>query len=136
MNADDLIVREMQVAAKAAMKNAYCPYSKFRVGAAVLTESGEIFAGCNVEDASYGLTMCAERNAIFQAVARGQRKIKAVVVVTPKKGVTPCGACRQVINEFNPDADIFSFGKGAAAQHFKLSQLLPDAFGPKNLGRK
>ena len=136
MKATDDIVKRMRVAAKAAMKNAYCRYSKFRVGAAVLTESGEIFAGCNVEDASYGLTMCAERNAIFQAVAKGQRKIRAVVVVTPKKPVPPCGACRQVINEFNPDADIFSFGKSAVARHFTLSQLLPDAFGPKNLGRK
>ena len=97
MNADDLVVQEMRVAAETAMNNAYCRYSKFRVGAAVLTSDGEIFAGCNVENASYGLTMCAERNAIFQAVAKGalskERKLKAVVVVTPKEKVTPpCGA--------------------------------------------
>lgn len=79
----------MRTAARTAMRNAYCGYSKFRVGAAVLTDGGEIFAGCNVENASYGLTMCAERNAIFQAVAKGaltkDRKLKAVVIVTPKK---------------------------------------------------
>src|SRR5881394_3925051 len=102
MNADDLIVREMQVAAEGAMKNAYCRYSKFRVGAAVLSDDGQIFAGCNVENASYGLTMCAERNAIFQAVAAGKlskdQKLKAVAIVTQAEELTaPCGACRQVI---------------------------------------
>ena len=141
MNADDLVVREMQVAAEAAMQNAYCRYSKFRVGAAVLTADGQIFAGCNVENASYGLTICAERNAIFQAVAKGavakDKPLKAVVVVTPTEELTPpCGACRQVINEFNPDAEIFIFGKGDVAQYFKLSELLPRAFGPENLGDK
>src|SRR5438477_2466678 len=141
MKMDDLVVQEMRVAAETAMNNAYCRYSKFRVGAAVLTEGGEIFAGCNVENASYGLTMCAERNAIFQAVAAGalseQRKLKAVVVVTLAKKLTaPCGACRQVIYEFceEADADIFIFGtKGA--ESFKLSTLLPHAFGPKDLGK-
>ena len=134
MSTDDLVVREMQVAAEAAMKNAYCRYSKFRVGAAVLSDDGQIFAGCNVENASYGLTMCAERNAIFQAVAQGVRKVKAVVIVTPTEKVTPpCGGCRQVINEFGPGAEIFVFGSGKAARQFKLSDLLPDAFGPDNL---
>jgi len=137
MNADDLIVREMQVAAEGAMKNAYCRYSKFRVGAAVLSDDGQIFAGCNVENASYGLTMCAERNAIFQAVAQGARKVKAVVIVTPTETLTPpCGGCRQVINEFGPEAEIFVFGSGNTARHFKLSELLPDAFGPENLGQE
>ena len=134
MEADDLIVGEMRVAAEAAMNNAYCRYSKFRVGAAVLLEGGEIFSGCNVENASYGLTMCAERNAIFQAVARGLRKLKAVVIVTPTdKSTPPCGACRQVISEFGPDAEIFVFGSGSVAQQWKLSDLLPDAFGPQDL---
>jgi len=139
MNADDLVVGEMRVAAEGAMKNAYCRYSNFQVGAAVLAD-GEIFAGCNVENASYGLTMCAERNAIFQAVAKGfltkDRKIKAVVIVTPAENLTPpCGACRQVIYEFceEADADIFIFGKGNKVASFKLSALLPEAFGPKDL---
>src|ERR1051326_182985 len=131
----------MREAAEAAMANAYCAYSGFRVGAAVLCVNGEIFGGCNVEDASYGLTMCAERNAIFQAVAKGalskERKLKAVVVVTPTETLTaPCGACRQVIHEFGPDAEIFLCGTGATVQQFKLSDLLPHAFGPKDLEEK
>jgi cytidine deaminase len=130
----DPIVQEMRAAARAAMRNAYCRYSKFRVGAAVLTDEGEIFAGCNVENASYGLTMCAERNAIFQAVAKGRQKITAVVVVTPTKTLTPpCGACRQVINEFGPKAEVFIFGSGKTGRKINLSKLLPDAFGPLNL---
>jgi cytidine deaminase len=134
MDANDLVVGEMRVAAEAAMKNAYCRYSKFRVGAAVLSDDGEIFAGCNVENASYGLTICAERNAIFQGVARGLRKLNAVVIVTPTdKATPPCGACRQVIYEFGPNAEIFVFGSGNVAQQFKLSDLLPDAFGPEDL---
>lgn len=139
MAPDDLVVGEMRVAAEEAMKNAYCRYSRFRVGAAVLSDAGEIFAGCNVENASYGLTMCAERNAIFQAVAEGaitkERKLKAVVIVTAATKLTPpCGACRQVIYEFceEADADIFIFG-GNEVGSFKLSALLPDAFGPKDV---
>jgi cytidine deaminase len=136
MSPGDPVVQRMRSAARAAMKNAYCDYSEFRVGAAVLSAEGEIFAGCNVENASYGLTICAERNAIFQAIAKGRREIKAVVIVTPKKKLTPpCGACRQVINEFNPNAEVFIFGRGKAGKRLKLSKLLPKAFGPRNLGR-
>jgi len=140
MKQREAIVQEMRAAARTAMRNAYCGYSKFRVGAAVLTAGGEIFAGCNVENASYGLTMCAERNAIFQAVAKGavskDSSLKAVVIVTPKKKLTPpCGACRQVINEFGPNAEIFIFGRGKTGQKITLSKLLPRAFGPLNLGR-
>src|SRR5271169_5350356 len=93
---------DLIAAARQAASHAYCPYSRFHVGAAILTGRGGIFAGCNVENASYGLTICAERNAIFQAVARqGATKIRAVLVYTPtKKPTAPCGACRQVINEF------------------------------------
>src|SRR5205807_10272171 len=96
-------------AAKSAMKNAHAPYSKFKVGAAMLTTKGEVFTGCNVENASYGLTNCAERTAIFSAVAKfGSRmRIRAIAVVN-NHGVpcSPCGACRQVIYEFGPDARI------------------------------
>src|SRR4051812_21859703 len=140
MKASDPIVQQMRVAAEAAMKNAYCLYSDFRVGAAVLSAVDTIFAGCNVENASYGLTMCAERNAIFQAVAKGElsrgRKLKAVVVVTPQEKLTPpCGACRQVIYEFceEADADIFIFGANNKVDSFKLSALLPHPFGPKDV---
>ncbi len=121
-------------AAKDASEHAYCPYSRFRVGAAVLTESGEIFSGCNVENASYGLTICAERNAIFHTLSRGQNRLMAVVVYTPTAvPSSPCGACRQVINEFGPEAEVISVCDGPGRIHKPLSQLLPDAFGPHNL---
>lgn len=137
MKAGDGIVEEMRRKARVAMKNAYCRYSNFRVGAAVRTRDGKIFAGCNVENASYGLTSCAERNAIFQAVAEGHRDITTVVIVTPKQKLTPpCGACRQVINEFGPRAEVFIFGRGKTGKKLKLSELLPRAFGPLNLGQK
>ncbi len=103
--------------ARKAMKNAYAPYSKFRVGAAILTASGETFVGCNVENASYGMTNCAERTAIFAAVAQLGPKIEIrAVAVTNDHGVpcAPCGACRQVIYEFGPDATVFFRGKNGA----------------------
>lgn len=134
MNVGDPEVQKMREAALSACQNAYCPYSKFPVGAAVLSAEGEIFAGCNVENASYGLTICAERNAIFQAVANGRRSFSAVVIVTPTDlPASPCGACRQVINEFGPDADVFIFGQSNTATHLKMSKLLPEAFGPRNM---
>jgi cytidine deaminase len=129
---------KLKAAAMEASRNAYCRYSRFRVGAAVLSETGEIFAGCNVENASYGLTMCAERNAIFQAVAKSavgeKKRIKALLIYTPTASATPpCGACRQVINEFGPDAEIYSVCDSPQMLHHKLSDLLPEAFGPANL---
>lgn len=136
MHVDDPVISQLRDAALAAAKNAYCPYSKFPVGAAVLTENGEIFAGCNVENASFGLTICAERNAIFQAVASGHNRVRVLVVVTSTDQPTPpCGSCRQVINEFGEDAEVFSFGKGNQVLQHRLKELLPHAFGPKNLGR-
>ncbi len=128
---------QLVAAARQAAERAYCPYSLFRVGAAVLTDTGEIFAGCNVENASYGLTICAERNAIFHAVAAlpGRLTIQAVVVFTPTAEPTaPCGGCRQVINEFGPDAEVVSVCNGPKMMAYRLSELLPDAFGPRNLG--
>jgi len=137
MDVADPIIQQMRLAAAAVAEKAYCPYSHFPVGAAVLTESGEIFAGCNVENASYGLTICAERNAIFQAVARGASTIRAVVISTRTADpAPPCGACRQVINEFGPNATVFSFGLGTSAAVHSLAELLPWAFGPSNLGLK
>ncbi len=135
MDVDDPIIQQMRLAAAAAAEKAYCPYSHFPVGAAVLTESGEVFAGCNVENASYGLTICAERNAIFQAVAHGASTIRAVVISTRTVDpAAPCGACRQVINEFGPNATVFSFGQGTRVAVHPLAELLPSAFGPGNLG--
>ncbi len=136
MEVSPQVYSELVAAARAAAERAYCPYSQFKVGAAVLTAAGEIFAGCNVENASYGLTICAERNAIFQAVAqgRGPLSIRAVVVFTPTATPTaPCGACRQVINEFGPDARLISLCDGPVALESSLGILLPQAFGPANL---
>jgi cytidine deaminase len=129
-------LRKLKAAAKTAAGRAYAPYSKFTVGAAILTFSGKIFSGCNVENASYGLTNCAERTAIFNAVAAGERKLrlKCVVVYTPTDMPTaPCGACRQVINEFGPNARILSICRGKGQISSSTHELLPDSFGPANL---
>jgi len=116
--------------AKKVMKNAHAPYSKFRVGAAVLLSNGKIFSGCNVENASYGMTNCAERTAIFSAVAQLGPKIEIrAVAVANDHGVpcSPCGACRQVIYEFGPDATVFFQGaQGPKQAH--ISDLLPEGF--------
>jgi cytidine deaminase len=123
-------------AACEAAGRAYCPYSKFQVGAAVLTDSGELYSGCNVENASYGLTICAERNAICQMVARSSRplRIRAILVYTPTATPTaPCGACRQVINEFGPDALVLSRCDGPDTIRTTLRDLLPQSFGPHDL---
>src|SRR5579872_4407899 len=116
--------------AQKAMKNAHVPYSNFRVGAAVLLSNGKIFSGCNVENASYGMTNCAERTAIFSAVAMLGPKIEIrAVSVANGQGVpcSPCGACRQVIYEFGPDATIFFQGKTGPKQTH-ITQLLPEGF--------
>lgn len=119
----------LAAAARNASRHAYCPYSGFAVGAAVLTGEGRVFAGCNVENASFGLTLCAERNAIAQAVAAGARAIVAVAVYTPTSAPTaPCGACRQVIAEFG-DAQVQSLCDGAAVARWSAADLLPHAFG-------
>jgi cytidine deaminase len=134
MALDDSLVQRLIAAAREASERAYCPYSRFPVGAAVLTDDDALFTGCNVENASYGLTICAERNAIFQAVGRGARRIKAIVVFTPTaKPASPCGACRQVINEFGPDAEVISVCGGPDILRRTLAELLPDAFGPHDL---
>ncbi|HEV7926674.1 MAG TPA: cytidine deaminase [Verrucomicrobiae bacterium] len=128
------VLRELEREARRASKRAYIRYSHFPVGAAVLTGEGKILAGCNVENASYGLTICAERNAIFQAIAQGASTIRAVLVYTPtKKPTAPCGACRQVINEFGPDAEIICVCNGKKIIRRKLSALLVEPFGPLNL---
>jgi cytidine deaminase len=127
---------QLLAAAREAAGRAYCPYSRFPVGAAILLAGGEIVAGCNVENASYGLTICAERNAIFRAVARASNPliVRAVLVYTPTPAPTaPCGACRQVINEFGPDAAIRCVCDGPQIIETSLADLLPSAFGPRNL---
>src|ERR1700731_62020 len=116
--------------ARAAMKNAYAPYSKFRVGSAVLTTTGKVFVGCNVENASYGMTNCAERTAIFSAVAQLGPKIEIrAVTVVNDQGVpcSPCGACRQVIYEFGPEATVF-FLSTSGPKQVHITTLLPEGF--------
>jgi cytidine deaminase len=121
--------------AREAATHAYAPYSGFAVGAAVLTDGGEIHSSTNVENASFGLSNCAERNAIFQAVAHGARKLEALAVYTPTTAATmPCGACRQVLAEFGADAIIICCtDDDARERRFGLAELLPAAFGPASL---
>lgn len=127
---------ELIAAARRAYENAYAPYSNFRVGAALLLENGQIFSGCNVENASYGLTNCAERTAIFSAISTlgaKQVRIRAIAVVNDREvPCSPCGACRQVISEFGPDADVFYIGP-AGIQQNNMRELLPDSFGSDSL---
>ena len=133
---DDRQRSDLVIAAREAASRAYCPYSKFPVGAAILTDGGEIFAGCNVENASYGLTICAERAALFQAIVRtgSPLRIQAVVVYTPTPAPTaPCGACRQVLNEFGPRTQVLAVCDGYETIETTLQDLLPQAFGPQNL---
>ncbi|HOW27979.1 MAG TPA: cytidine deaminase [Elusimicrobiota bacterium] len=117
-----------------AREKAYAPYSKFLVGAAVLMDSGKIYTGCNVENASYGLTCCAERTAIFKAVSEGEKKIKAIAIVldAPDYGA-PCGACRQVIYEFGPKAEVIMGTVTGRYEIRPITDLIPLAFGPDNL---
>lgn len=125
----------LQAAAKHASEQAYAPYSKFPVGVAVMAASGKIYTGCNVENASYGGTVCAERNAVAAAVVAGERQFNALVVYTPQQQLTPpCGICRQVIAEFfTPDAPIASCNHLQQQQSWTLEQLLPAAFTPTYL---
>ena len=127
--------REALVAAAGeARERAYAPYSGFQVGAALLSDDGSRFTGANVENASYGLSMCAERTAVFHAVAQGVRRLRAVAVVASNDEPTwPCGACRQVLNEFGPGLVVISEGKGGRREERSLRELLPEAFGPNDL---
>jgi cytidine deaminase len=121
--------------ARDAMDNAYAPYSKFRVGAAVLTRGGVIYTGVNVENASYGLTVCAERVAVFKSVSEGGRDITRVAIVSSSGEHTyPCGACRQVLNEFGKDMKVVLGDKGGNTIIVPLSDLLPHSFGRDSMG--
>ena len=131
--------RELIAAASVARQNAYAPYSHFTVGAALLCADGTVVAGCNVENAAYPLSNCAERTAMFAAVAAGKRKFSALAVVGGKEGepadtlCPPCGACRQVLREFcAPDFPVF-LKNGDTIETRTLAQLLPDSFGPDHL---
>jgi cytidine deaminase len=124
----------LSAAATETLRRAYAPYSRFLVGASVLTASGEVFAGCNVENASYGLTICAERAAVCAAIAAGHRELVAVAVVS-NGGHAPCGACRQVLAEFGPCMQVILVDADDAlsTRTTTLDQLLPEGFGPASL---
>lgn len=121
--------RKLLAAAKRAQRHAHAPYSKFRVGAALLTRSGKIYTGCNVENASYGLTVCAERVALTKAVSEGHRQFKAIAVVAPSAALSPCGACRQVLAEFGDLLVVCADSRDARkVRRYRLTELLPHAF--------
>lgn len=120
-----------------ARKQAYTPYSHFKVGAAVLAD-GVIFRGCNVENASYGLTNCAERTAVFKAISEGKRKIEAIAVVGDTEGpITPCGACRQVLSEFcDSDTKVYLTNLSGQTEEWTMSRLLPGAFSAADMDKE
>lgn len=132
------IPEELKAAAKEAFNKAYAPYSNFHVGAAALTTLGTIVQGCNVENASYGLTVCAERNCISHAVIKGEQSFEMIVIYTEQDKLTPpCGACRQVIAEFfEQSAPVIALNHKNEQQVWSVDQLLPDAFTPKYLLEK
>ena len=123
-------------AARDAQRMAYAPYSRFRVGAAAMSEDGAVFAGCNVENAAYPLGSCAEAGALSAMALAGARRLKAALVFGEGPGLTtPCGGCRQKLREFGgPDAEILVAGPEGVRARFTLAALLPEAFGPDNLG--
>ena len=120
--------------ARAARRNAYVPYSRYAVGAAVLAESGSVYSGCNVENAAYPTGLCAERVAIFKAISEGERKLVALAVVTSNGG-SPCGSCRQVFSEFADDDAVIVLAsvRGKRRKKFTMKQILPNRFGPEHL---
>lgn len=126
-------VDEMKEIAMKAQERSYSPYSNYKVSAAVLTGSGKIFSGANIENASYSPSCCAERVAVFKAVSEGYKDIKAVVIVVGD-GASPCGVCRQVMYEFNPEAFIICANRqGNIYNEYKLNEILPYGFGPEKL---
>ena len=125
---------ELVEAAKATRENSYAPFSDFRVGAALETEDGDIIAGCNVESASYGLTVCAERVAIWKAISEGKHKIKNIAVVADTEDLTPpCGVCRQIIWEFGGNVPVTLANLNGKRETVEMKELLPRAFDTKFL---
>ena len=123
---------ELIKAACEARQQAYAPYSNYQVGAAILVGNGRIVTGCNVENASYGLSNCAERTAVFKAISEGERRIEAVAVCTQNAG-SPCGACRQVLVEFADDVPVWLVDADGNGRQTTLYALIPDHFGPEHL---
>jgi len=133
--------QELLTTAREALRFAYAPYSGFRVGAALLTEGGRIYTGCNIENASYGLTVCAERVALFCAVAQGELRFRVLAVANDSlQPAYPCGACRQVLSEFADNLEIIVCGSEGEPVKAMLAELLPHAFrsrrNPRQSGRE
>ena len=121
--------RSLVIEARRAAEKAYSPFSKVKVGAAILTSDGQVFSGCNVENSSYGLSICAERTAAVKAVSSGARGFEAVAVVSNLEGLTyPCGACRQFLSEFGSDIIVVVAAKKGKVMHHGLGELLPETF--------
>ncbi|MDE3839649.1 cytidine deaminase [Bacillus methanolicus] len=130
-----MIMEQLITEAKKAREKAYVPYSKFAVGAALLTDDGKVYHGCNIENAAYSLTNCAERTALFKALSEGDRKFKALAVIADtKRPVPPCGACRQVISELCPqDMKVVLTNLNGDIKELTVKELLPGAFSPEDL---
>jgi cytidine deaminase len=125
---------ELVIAARKVRDNAHAPFSEFKVGAAIETDDGEIVTGCNIESASFGLTVCAERVAVWKAISEGKRKIKAVAVVADTEDLTPqCGVCRQIIWEFGGDIPVTLANLHGSVETIQMKDLLPRAFDTKFL---
>jgi cytidine deaminase len=128
---------ELIEAARRAREKAYVPYSRFPVGAALLTEDGSLYTGCNIENASYGLANCAERTAMFKMVSDGHHRFSIIAVIADTEGpVSPCGACRQVMSEFGPDARVILTNLKGDVQNTSVRELLPGAFRTTDLPAK
>jgi len=128
------VLDRLAATARAVAEHAYSPYSQVRVGAALLATDGRVFQGCNVENASFGATICAERSALVAAVTQGAREFQALSLwASPMARLMPCGMCRQMLIEFAPDLVIDVTSQGAERQRFRLSELLPGAVRPEHL---
>ena len=128
MNRESLIEKALE-----AKKNAYVPYSNFQVGAAIEVEDGSVYSGCNIENASYTPSICAERTAIFKAISEGKKEIKKIAIVGDGDMTYPCGVCRQVIREFGKNAEIIVANSKEDYKVYTLEDLLPHSFGPEDL---
>ncbi|MCL2811966.1 MAG: cytidine deaminase [Clostridia bacterium] len=122
--------------ARQAMESAYVPYSNYPVGTCLLTEDGRVFTGCNIENASYGATICGERTAVVKAVSEGARRFAAIAIAARGSAPYPCGVCRQVLNEFGPQMRVLVTWDDLHVEKTTLDALLPNSFGPQSLGEK